>query len=114
VSQPSVQIGPYVVGEKPVPLTYTFLDSNGNALDLTGYTAKFSIHESLGVVSTSLNAVVNAPPTAGVVQYTWAGTEFPTPGHYRARFWTGNLAQRFASILITFDVADSEGPVPAI
>jgi hypothetical protein len=114
VSQPSVSIGPYVVGEKPVPLVYTFLDSNGNAMDLTGYAAKFSIHESLGAVSASLNASVNAPPTAGAVQYTWIGTEFPTPGHYRARFWVGNSTQRFASVLITFDVADSEGPVPVI
>lgn len=114
MSQPNVQIGPYVVGEKPVPLLYTFLDSNGNVIDLTGYTAKFAIHESLGLTSGTLNATVNNPPTAGVVQYTWAGTEFLTPGHYRARFWVGNLAQRFASVLITFAVADSEGPVPAI
>lgn len=113
MSQPNVQIGPYVVGEKPIPLQYAFLDSSGNALDLTGYTVKFMLRESLGS-STTYNATLNAPPTAGVVQYVWTGTEFPTPGHYRARFWVGNSSQRFASVLILFDVADAEGPVPAI
>jgi hypothetical protein len=113
VSQPSVTVGPYVVGEKPPPLTYQFQDSTGTPIDLTGYTAKFELHESLGV-TTQYNATLNAPATAGIVQYVWLGTEFPTPGHYRARLWAGNSTQRFASVLITFDVADSEGPVPAV
>lgn len=113
MSQPSVTIGPYVVGEKPAPLQYTFQDSSGNALDLTGYTVKFTVRESLGSSST-YNGALSGSPTAGVVQYIWTGTEFPTPGHYRARFWVGNLTNRFASVLILFDVADAEGPVPAI
>ena len=112
MSQPSLTIGPYVVGERPIPLQYTFQDSNGNVIDLSGYTAKFEYHEQFGPVTTA-NATIPTP-TNGTAQYTWLGTEFTTPGHYRARFWVGNLAQRFASVLITFDVADSEGPVPNI
>jgi hypothetical protein len=114
MSQPSVQIGPYTVGEKPVPLVYQFQDSNGAAIDLTGYTVKFEVRESLAGAPSILNGALVAPATNGNVQYTWTGTEFPTPGHYRARFWTGNAAQRFSSVLITFDVADAEGPVPVI
>jgi hypothetical protein len=114
VSQPSVQIGTYTVGEKPVPLVYQFQDSNGIAIDLTGYTVKFEVRESLGAAPTILNATLVAPATNGSVQYVWTGTEFPTPGHYRARFWVGNASQRFSSVLITFDVADAEGPVPVI
>jgi len=113
VSQPSLTIGPFVCGEKPIPLIYQFQDSNGNAIDLTGYTVKFVYHEQFGAAVTQ-NAVLVNPATNGQVQYTWQGTEFPTPGHYRARFWAGNNAQRFASVLITFDVGDSEGPVPQI
>lgn len=112
MSQPSVQIGPYVVGEKPTPLQYTFQDSVGAVLDLSGYTAKFVYREQYGV-ATTVNATIPSP-TGGVAQYVWTGVEFPTPGHYRARFWVGNNAQRFASVLILFDVADAEGPVPSI
>lgn len=112
MSQPSVSIGPFVVGEKPIPLQYTFQDSNGTALDLTGYTVKFVYHEQFGPSTTANATLANA--AGGIVQYVWLGSEFPTPGHYRARFWAGNGAQRFASVLITFDVADPEGPVPNI
>ncbi|HEX9248500.1 MAG TPA: hypothetical protein VF856_03325, partial [Gemmatimonadaceae bacterium] len=75
--------------------------------------ARFEYREQLGSSTTS-NATIPAPATNGQVQYVWTGTEFPTPGHYRARFWCGNSARRFASVLITFDVADAEGPVPNI
>ena len=112
MSQPSVQIGPYVVGEKPIPLLYGFQDSSGAVINLTGYTAKFVFHEQYGAVTTA--AATIPTPTDGTVQYVWLGTEFPTPGHYRARFWVGNTTQRLASVLIMFDVADPEGPVPAI
>lgn len=112
MSQPSVSIGPYVCGEKPVPLQYTFQDSNGVAMDLTGYTAEFEVRESLGVATFFPATVVD--PANGVAQHVWTADEYPTPGHYRARMWVGNTTQRFASVLILFDVADAEGPVPAI
>jgi hypothetical protein len=112
VSQPSVVIGPFTVGEKPVPLLYTFLDHDGKIIDLTGYTAKFVYREASGALVTANATIPN--PTTGAAQYTWIGGEFPTPGHYRARFWVGNLAQRLASVLITFDVSDAEGPIPSI
>ena len=108
----SVSIGPYVMGEKPAPLTYQFLDSDGAAINLTGYTAKFSYQEHDGV-ATVANATVS-DPTAGKVQYTFAGTEFATAGRYRAEFWAGNGTNRFASVDILFNVAVSVGAAPSI
>jgi|SRR5882757_281404 len=115
-NSPSVEIGPFVVGEKPMILRYTFEDSNGNPLDLTGYTGKFSYRENSCGVGTAVirNAVVISPQTDGKVEYTWQGDEFPTPGHYIAELWVGNNAQRFASILIKFDVRIPVGVVPVI
>jgi hypothetical protein len=113
MSQPSISLGPYVFGEKPIPLQYGFQDSNGVAIDLTGYTAKFVLHEQFGTTQTFAATIVS-PTTSGIAQYVWLGTEWLTTGHYRARFWVGNLAQKLASVLITFDVADPEGPVPVI
>lgn len=112
-TSPQVVIGPFVVGEKPAPLIYTFQDSNGNALDITGYTAKFHYKEQNGSYVEQAATLVN-PTTSGQVQYQWTGVEFPTPGHYLAEFWVGNLTQRFASWLIEFDVRAAIGVVPNI
>jgi hypothetical protein len=107
------QIGPFVVGEKPMTLLYQFQDSNGAPLNLTGYTAKIMIKERDGAALTRA-AVLSGTPTDGTVTYAWQGDEFPTPGSYEARFWVGNLAQRFASVLIEFAVAVNLGAVPNI
>jgi len=108
----SVTIGPYVQGEKPAPLTYQFQDSAGAAINLTGYTAKFSYQEHDGapvVANATVSDAVN-----GKVTYTFTGSEFATAGRYRAEFWTGNNTNRFASVDITFNVAVSVGTAPSI
>lgn len=112
-SSPYVDIGPFVVGEKPITLQYTFEDSNGNPLDLTDYVAKFSFRE-FDSTATIRDASIVVPGTGGKVEYIWEGDEFPTPGHYLAEMWVGNLAQRFASILIKFEVRTPVGEIPNI
>ena len=112
MTSPSVSCGPYVVGEKPPPLTYTFQDSTGVAINLTAYTAKFVVKETDGT-ATTYNATVTTP-ASGIVTYAWTGTEFATAGHYQAEVWVGNTVIRYASILITFDVRLPVGAVPAI
>jgi hypothetical protein len=112
VTVQTLDLGTFVVGEKPTALEYQFLNSDNTVIDLTGYTAKFVYRERDGVASTA-NAAVSTP-AQGKVTYTWLGTEMPTPGHYQAEFWVGNGAQRYASWLITWTVRTSTGPVPAI
>lgn len=106
-------IGPFTVGEKPAPLEYTFQDSSGSAIDLTGYAARFTYREEYDAAGTTVNAIVTAAP-AGQVTYTWAGTEFPTPGQYFAQVWAGNGANRYASPRIRFTARSAVGAVPAI
>jgi hypothetical protein len=107
-----IQIGPYVVGEKPPPLIYTFLDSAGTAINLTGYTAKFTYREANGSPTEASASVTT--PLAGAVTYAWTGSEFPTPGHYQAEFWAGNATNRYTSLLLLFDVRQPVGTVPNI
>jgi hypothetical protein len=112
VSTDSAVIGPYKTGEKPLPLTYTFQDNGGVAINLTGFTAKVNVREKYGA-ATQYNATVSTP-LSGIVTYAWTGAEFPTPGQYQAEFWVGNGVARYDSILLKFDVRAAVGPVPAI
>lgn len=112
MSTTSAVIGPYVTGEKPPPLNYTFLDSTNAPINLTGYTAKVNVRERYGA-ATQYNATVSTP-ASGVVTYAWTGSEFPTPGSYQAEIWVGNGVTRYDSILLKFDVRAAVGPVPSI
>jgi len=109
----SIKLGPYVRGEIQAPLLYTFKDSTGAAIDLTGYTAKFSCREQDGA-PVLYSAVVGSPPANGEVVYAWTGVEWPTAGHYLAEFWVGNGINRLASLLMEFDVRTPVGSIPAI
>lgn len=111
----SVSIGPYVVGERPNPLEYQFLDASGAPLPLAGYLATFTVRERCADAPSVDNASATVSnPSEGRVTYSWDGTEFPTPGHYFAEMWVGNNAQRYASVLIEFDVRAAVYAVPAI
>jgi hypothetical protein len=107
-----VCIGPYVVGERQPPLVYQFLDSSGVPIDLSAYSVEFIVRERSGSAATYSGSLFNA--TNGQVQYAWTGSEWPTPGRYVAEFFVGNGTNRYASLLITFTVRASVGPVPAI
>jgi len=106
-------LGPYVTGEKPAPLQYQFQDSDGVAIDLSGYTVDFNVSEQYGAPSTFTGSLVTGG-TTGWVQYTWTGNEWPTSGRYFAQFWVGNGTNRFASLRMEFDVAQPVGVVPSI
>jgi hypothetical protein len=107
-------IGPFVVGEKPAPILYQFLDEDGAALPITGYAAKFSCREQWGLVTKDGAAATLVSGPLGKVEYDWDGTEFPVPGHYLAELWVGNGTNRFASVLIKFDARSPVASVPAI
>lgn len=110
----SVTAGPYVQGEKPSDLEYQFLDSNGVAVDLSGYNAAtFQFQEHDAAAATVGTATVSSP-SSGKVTYTFTGTEFATPGRYRAQFWVGNGVHRLTSVDIYFNVMTPVGTVPAI
>lgn len=108
----TVTIGPYTVGEKPPPLVYTFLDSAGVAVNLTGYTAVFNHRPVDGESAAGLASVTT--PLAGQVTHTWTGAELTTPGDHWAEFWVGNTVNRLCSLRILYSVRAAVGPVPSI
>lgn len=105
-------IGPYTVGEKPAPLEYQFLKSDGTPENLTGWTAKFHYQRS-DSTATEVSATVSEP-TQGKVTYTWIGTELSTPGTWWCEFWVGNTSNRLASKRLEAVVRAAVGTAPAI
>lgn len=106
-------IGPYVVGEIPSPLEYTFLEADGSPMDLTGYTAKYVVRPVDSDISVSYTASVTNPAN-GEVTYTWDGTELSEPGLHWSEFWVGNSVNRYASLRLEYSVRASVGAVPLI
>lgn len=110
---PDQIIGPYVMGEKPPPLEYSFLDSDGAPINLTGYTATLRIQRTDAAAYTEMTATVSAP-TQGTVTHTWTGSEFGSAGTYWLEFWAGNTTNRYASQRLETDVRLPVGPVPTL
>lgn len=111
----SITIGPYVSGEKPAPLEYTFKDATGAAINLTGYSAKFNYRPADGSLAAAQgNATVSATPTDGKVTYTWTGAEFSQPGAWWAEVWVGNTTNKLCSLRLEYTVRAAVGAVPNI
>lgn len=108
----SITIGPYVVGEKPPPLVYSFKDASGVAINLTGYSVRFQVQRTDATAAVFNGTLSDGP--AGTVSYTWTGTEFTTAGKYWAEFWAGNGVNRYASLRLEFTVRAAVGTAPAI
>ena len=115
MSGPTVEIGPYVVGEIPPPLEYTFLDATGAAINITGYAARFQQAEIDGgfTNATTSNAVVTDGAN-GKVTFTWTAANFAHPGRFGGMFFVGNGTNRYASWLITWTTCASVDTPPNI
>lgn len=117
VSRPSVDLGSFVVGEVPAQLEYQFLDADGAAIDLTGFTvARF--HWGDYVQGQFVDPVVEialvSDAVAGKVTYAWDGDEFDGPGEHAGMFFVNDGVTQYASVLITWQVCLAVGVPPAI
>lgn len=90
----SIEIGPYVSTEIPEPLEYQFLDADGVAVDLAGFTATFSLQID-PAPGTSKTAAVTTP-AEGKVTYTWVSGDL-TAGTLQAEFVVTNGTNKFFS-----------------
>jgi hypothetical protein len=110
----TLTIGPYVVGEKPAPLVYQFLDSAGAPINLTGYATPEFHFQRTDSSTTVTGAAVVTDAANGKVSHVWLGTEFTTPGRWWCEFWVGNGTQRYASKRMEARVRAAVGTAPAI
>lgn len=109
-------IGAFTVGEIPFLLTYQFLDSDGQPIDLTGYTAVFQYGERFAgnIANPVENPASFSSISTGIASYQWDGTEFQNPGVFVGQFWVGDGSNRLASVKFEWSVCLSVDTAPAI
>jgi hypothetical protein len=93
-------LGPYVAGEIPEPLEYTFKDWDLAAVDLSaGFTAKLTWSVNGGDQEEREADVTD--PSDGVVTYVWVEGDLDTAGTMRGQITvqngTNRLSDRFAA-----------------
>jgi len=102
------EIGPYAVGELPQSLSITIQDAAGNAIDLTGFTAKFVIlNVDTNVSAEGAGTPSIADDTNGITQYDWALTDLAVEGTFHAQMWVDDPGtQKYASEIFQFSVEE--------
>ena len=116
-SRPSVALGSFVVGEVPAPLEYQFLDADGVAINLTGFTV-VTFQWAPYVQGQFVDPVVETgsvtDAAGGKVTYAWDGDEFAAPGEHAGLFFVNNGTVQYASILVTWHVCLPIGTPPTV
>jgi hypothetical protein len=101
----TIDAGRYTEGEIPAPLSYSFLDSTGEPLDLDGYTAIFVWRIDRADPQVRVAALDGHTAT-----HAWTDGDLDTAGFLRAAFWVDNGTNRFASVPIVARVAATTTP----
>jgi hypothetical protein len=109
----TVCTGPFVAGEVPDPLSYTFLYADGTPINLTGYQARFAYAEQ-AARDAPVSRTAALGPADGEVVYTWEAADLAVPGRYVGELWAGDGTLRYASVRVRWNVHRPVGPPPSI
>lgn len=100
----TIELGPYVAGEVPEQLRHTFLDVDGTAIPITGYSVRFSYKVGSGAQVVRTGTLVDA--ANGVAGYQWIEADTATAGVMRGELTVGNAttvrySEQFVMLLRT-------------
>lgn len=105
--QSIIGLGTFAKGAVPRSLQITMLDSDGNVLDLSGFTADFVITAVDAVVAglgAGLSTITDEPN--GVTQYDWTAVDFGTIGLFRGQMWVDDGTLNFPSVIVQYEVEE--------
>jgi hypothetical protein len=101
-----------IAGERPDPIDHTFLDDDGDVIDLTGWDGEATWeHMSTGATG-SLVGAVDGP--TGTVTVTLTDTVCGTAGVVDVTVWAGDGSTRYASPVYRLSLSDPPGTAPSI
>jgi|GEM_PF-6931569 len=101
-----------MAGEIPEPIEHTFLDADGDAIDLSGYSAS-ATWEHRGTGGTG-SLTCTSGDSSGTIAATVTAAAVATAGVVDVVVWAGNGVNRFASPIWRLLIADPPSTAPAI
>lgn len=111
-----INLGAFAAGEIPGPLLHTFLDKNGAAIDIDGWTVLGFFAESAGEEMLMGNNPTISDGPGGKVMYIWHPNDMQIAGEYTGLLWVQNALSgpslRLASDRFVWTVEDGPGPTP--
>jgi hypothetical protein len=108
----SLFLGVFAAGEIPFKFIHTFRDSNGDAINITGWTPNITYTGPGALVYGTGVLALDGDPTTGRVHYTWDEDDFQDVGAYEVLLWVEDGANRLASFLVKYEVYDGPGDTP--
>ncbi len=107
--QSIIGLGTFAKGAVPRSLQITMQDSDGNALDLAGFTPNFEIvvidsDVAVPGLGAGLSSITGAPN--GITQYDWTAVDFGTVGLFRGQMWVDDGTLNFPSAIIQYEVEE--------
>lgn len=103
---PVQHLGAFAQGEIPDPILNQFVDNDGVAVPLSGFTITAEIEArpaTLGLGTGTL-AIVNA--SEGRVSYTWHANDMGSVGFYRLQLIAAGAGKRYYSDIFSYQVYD--------
>jgi hypothetical protein len=101
-----------VAGERPDPIEHTFLDEDGDVIDLTGWDGEATWEHMSSGATGSIVGAVDGP--AGTVTVTLSDAVMATPGVVDVTVWTGDGSRRYGSPPYRLSLSDPPGSAPTI
>jgi len=110
------ELGAFAAGAIPPPFEHTFLDFDGDAVDVSLFGTLAMNIEAIPTVTGPLGGgtiAFTTDGTDGKVTYDWSATDMADPSDYEAQMWVSNgTDQKYESDLLTYRVYDGPGSAP--
>lgn len=113
---PEIDLGWFAEGAIPPNIVHTYVDYDGEIVDLTGYSSYMQI-EAFPPVQNPLGIgaiQIVAPATNGQVEYSWHENDMLQASSYQAQMWVTNGTKRYESDVFKYIVYDGPGTYPSL
>ena len=104
----AISLGTYKFGEVPLDLLYTFEESDGTPIDLSGFTVKANT-TSPAQVSADYNGSLSTA-VAGIVAVPWAAAMTGEVGPWSMHIWASNGSTKLVSATLLYNVTYADSP----